>query len=100
MAISGNAVGDALLMRGVSDFDLASYRRLIDEIVSRKNVHRAKRIEAERPALQQLPGQRTCDHEETLVTVTSSGSWCSGSKSRAANCPGGRHQPGSIASTC
>ena len=68
------AVADALLIRGVVDFDdLASYRRFIDEIVSRKNAHQAKRIEAERPALQLLPGQRTCDHEETLVTVTSSG---------------------------
>jgi len=68
------AIKDALLMRGVSDFDdLARYRRFVDEIVSRKNAHHAKRIEAERPALQLLPGQRTCDHEETLVTVTSSG---------------------------
>ncbi len=68
------AARDALLMRGVGDFDdLASYRRFIDEIVSRKNAHHAKRIEAERPALQRLPGQRTCDHEEALVTVTSSG---------------------------
>jgi hypothetical protein len=68
------AVGDALLMRGVNDFDaLASYRRFIDEIVSRKNARSTKRIEAERPALQPLPGQRTCDHEETIVTVTSSG---------------------------
>ena len=68
------AVADALLIHGVVDFDdLASYRRFIDEIVSRKNAHHAKRIEAERPALQLLPGQRTCDHEETLVTVTSSG---------------------------
>ncbi len=68
------AVSDALLMRGTGDFDgLASYRRFIDEIVSRKNTHHARRIEAERPALQLLPGQRTCDHEETLVTVTSSG---------------------------
>ena len=68
------AVRDALLMRGIDDFDdLASYRRFIDEIVSRKNAHHAKRIEAERPALQPLPGQRTCDYEETIVTVTSSG---------------------------
>ena len=68
------AVADALLIRGVVDFDdLASYRCFIDEIVSRKNAHHAKRIEAERPALQLLPGQRTCDHEEMLVTVTSSG---------------------------
>src|ERR1700688_284813 len=68
------AVGDALLMRGTTDFDgLGAYRRFIDEIVSRKNARSTKRIEAERPALQPLPGQRTCDHEETIVTVTSSG---------------------------
>jgi transposase InsO family protein len=68
------AVKDALLMRSANDFDdLAAYRRFIDEIVSRKNARHAKRIEAERPALQLLPGQRTCDHEETIVTVTSSG---------------------------
>ena len=68
------AASDALLMRGLADFDdLASYRRFIDEIVSRKNAHNAKRIETERPALQRLPGQRTCDHEEMVVTVTSSG---------------------------
>jgi transposase InsO family protein len=68
------AIKDALLMRGGSDFDdLSNYRRFIDEIVSRKNAHNAKRIAAERPTLQPLPGQRTCDHEETVVTVTSSG---------------------------
>ena len=68
------AVKDALLMRGLNDFDdLAAYRRFIDEIVSRKNARHTKRIEAERPALQLLPGRRTCDHEETIVTVTSSG---------------------------
>ena len=59
-------VRDALLMHGTGDFaDLIGYRRFIDEIVSRKNAHHAKRIAVERPALQQLPGQRTCDHEET-----------------------------------
>ncbi len=68
------AIEDALLMRGIRNFDnLPSYRRFIDEIVSRKNAHHSKRSEAERPALQRLPGQRTCDYEETLVTVTSSG---------------------------
>jgi len=68
------AVKDALLLRGVNDFgDLAAYRRFIDEIVSRKNARLAKRIEAERPALRPLPGQRGCDYEETIVTVTSSG---------------------------
>src|ERR1019366_8842435 len=59
------AVKDALLMRGVNDFEnLTSYRRFIDEIVSRKNAANGKRIEA---------GQRTCDYEETIVTITSSG---------------------------
>ena len=68
------AVEDALLMRGTRDFDdLAGYRLFIDQIVSRKNAHHAKRIAAERIVLQQLPGQRTCGHEETIVTVTSSG---------------------------
>ena len=67
------AVADALLMRGVNDLDgLAAYRRLIDEIVSRKNARLTKRIEAERPALRSLPGGRTCDYEETIATVTSS----------------------------
>ena len=67
-------VKDALLMRGVNDFEnLTSYRRFIDEIVSRKNAINGKRIEAERPTLQSLPGQRTCDYEETIVTITSSG---------------------------
>jgi transposase InsO family protein len=67
-------VHDALLIRGSRDFDdLAAYRRFIDEIISRKNAHHVKRIAAERPALQQLPGQRTADHEEAVVTVTSSG---------------------------
>jgi hypothetical protein len=68
------AVKDALLMRGANDFeDLTNYRRFIDEIVSRKNATNGKRIEAERPTLQSLPGQRTCDYEETIVTITSSG---------------------------
>jgi hypothetical protein len=68
------AVKDALLIRGVNDFDdLAAYRGFIDEIASRKNARSAKRIEAERASLQRLPGQRTCDYEETIVTVTSSG---------------------------
>jgi hypothetical protein len=68
------ATMDALLMRGTAEFDdLPSYRAFIAEIVSRKNAHHAKRIAAERPALQPLPGQRTCDYEETIVTVTSSG---------------------------
>ena len=69
-----NAVRDALLMRGTNDFaDLIAYRRFIGEIVSRQNARHTKRIEAERPVLQALPGQRSPDYEETIVTVTSSG---------------------------
>ena len=69
-----NAVRDALLLRGTSDFnDLAAYRRFIAEIVSRRNARHTKRIEAERSTLQDLPGQRSPDYEEAIVTVTSSG---------------------------
>jgi transposase InsO family protein len=67
-------VRDALLMRGTADFDdLCAYRQFIDELISRGNARNARRIEAERPSLQALPGRRTCDYEETIVTVTSSG---------------------------
>lgn len=68
-----SAIRDALHMRGTSAFaDLADYRRFIDEIVSRKNTRIAKHIDIERAVLQPLPGQRTCDYEETIVPVTSS----------------------------
>nr|WP_242538855.1 IS21 family transposase [Trinickia acidisoli] len=69
-----NAIRDALLLRGSTEFiDLADYRRFVDEIVSRQNARNGKRIEAERPFLQPLPGQRTSDYEETRVYVTSTG---------------------------
>ena len=68
------AIQDALLMRGSADFaDLAAYRGFIDEIVSRRNVRNAKRIDLERAELQPLQGQRTSDYEEVGVRVTSSG---------------------------
>ena len=67
-------VRDALLMRGTAEFnDLGAYRQFIDELVSRGNARHARRIEAERRSLQALPRRRTCDYEETIVTVTSSG---------------------------
>jgi hypothetical protein len=67
------AVRDALLLRGSAAFDdLASYRCFIDELVSRKNRRNAARIDAERQHLQMLPQRRSCDYEETIVTVTSS----------------------------
>jgi hypothetical protein len=64
---------DALLLRGSRDFDdLTAYRRFIDEVVGRRNARLRQRIDLERAALQELPGRRTADYEETIVTVTSS----------------------------
>ena len=68
------AMEDALLLRGARDFeDLKAYRGFVDEILSRKNARNSARIEAERGELQALPDSRSCDYEETLVYVTSSG---------------------------
>lgn len=68
------ALGDALLLRGSTDFeDLPSYRRFIAELTSRRNAHNQPCIDAERKALAALPPNRTNDFEETTVTVTSSG---------------------------
>jgi hypothetical protein len=70
------AVHDALLLRGSRGFDdMAAYRRFIDEVVSVKNRRNAARIDAERAALHKLPGQRTSDYEEVIVTVTSTSSF-------------------------
>ena len=64
---------DALLLRGSRDFDdLGAYRRFIDEVVGRRNARLGQRIDLERAVLQELPGRRTADFEETIVTVTSS----------------------------
>lgn len=69
-----SAVCDALLMRGSSDFDdVASYRQFIAELVARRNTRLGAQIDAEREHLKPLPGQRSDDFEDTLVTVTSSG---------------------------
>jgi hypothetical protein len=68
------AIEDALIMRGSRDFgDLDAYRRFIDEVVGRSNARNAKRIDVERASLRPLPAQRTTDHEEITVRVTSSG---------------------------
>lgn len=68
------AIHDALLMRGSWDFDdLDAYRGFVDEIVSRHNANHGKRIDAERPHLQELPDRRTTDFEEVVVTVSRTG---------------------------
>lgn len=67
------AIADALLLRGARDFtDLAAYRGFVDEVVGRHNARVAPRIAIERASLQELPARRTADHEEAVVTVTSS----------------------------
>ena len=67
------AIADALLLRGGRDFaDLAAYRGFVDEVVGRHNARVAPGIAIERASLQRLPAQRTADHEEAVVTVTSS----------------------------
>ncbi|EQD61134.1 transposase [mine drainage metagenome] len=69
-----SAIGDALLLRGTRHFeDLAAYRGFIDEILARKNLRNAQRIDAERAHLQPLPVSRTTDYEEVLAFVTSCG---------------------------
>ena len=68
------AINDALLLRSSRDFaDLDTYRRFIDELVSRRNKQLRTAIEAERAELLELPPRRTDDFEESLVTVTSTG---------------------------
>jgi hypothetical protein len=68
------ALEDALLLRGSRDFDtLEAYRHFVDEVAGRRNARNRKRLEAERPALQELPAHRTTDYEETIVTVTATG---------------------------
>lgn len=68
------AIADALLLRGTRDFpDLATYRAFLDEVVGRRVARVAPRIAIERAALRDLPPRRTADHEEAVVTVTSSG---------------------------
>jgi hypothetical protein len=64
---------DALLLRGSRDFDdLEAYRGFVAEVVGRRNARNDKRIALERAMLLPLPARRTCDYEETIVTVTSS----------------------------
>jgi hypothetical protein len=66
-------IEDAVLLRGSRDFaDLPAYRRFIDEVVGRHNAKFGQRIDVERATLQELPGRRTADYEEAIVTVTSS----------------------------
>lgn len=71
-----SAIRDALLLRGSpAFFDLVDYRRFIDELVGRRNRRNAARINAERTTLLPLPAVRCINYEQTVVTVTSAGSF-------------------------
>jgi len=71
-----SAIRDALLLRGTAAFcEPIDYRRFIDELVGRRNRRNAARIDAERTTLIPLPPVRTADYEQTVVTVTSFGSF-------------------------
>jgi hypothetical protein len=68
-----SSLQQALLLRGSTDFaNLDAYRRFIDELVGRANAGRRKALDIERAHLKALPPSRTDDHDEHLVTVTSS----------------------------
>lgn len=47
--------------------------KFLDELVGRHNARHVRRIESERATLQDLPERRSCDYEETVVRITSSG---------------------------
>jgi hypothetical protein len=65
-------VGQALLLRGSTDFDsLDAYRDWIADLIGRRNARRRKLVELERAELKTLPPLRTTDHDEAIVRVTS-----------------------------
>jgi hypothetical protein len=66
-------VAQALLLRGSTDFScLDAYRDWIAELIGRRNARREKLVALERAELGGLPPQRTSDHDEASVRVTSS----------------------------
>ncbi|HTZ36248.1 MAG TPA: IS21 family transposase [Stellaceae bacterium] len=67
------AIAQALVLRGSAAFDsLDAYRDWIAELIGRRNARRDKLVAIERAQLQPLPPQRTTDHDEASVVVTSS----------------------------
>ena len=55
-------IAAALALRGSPDFDdLDGYRAFVAEVVGRANAQRARRIQAERATLRDLPAQRAAD---------------------------------------
>ena len=75
------AIEDALLLRGVPEFDdLDAYRRFLDELVGRRNARnppgsprsllRGVAENASTPSAPPRSGRRAADGEEALITVT------------------------------
>jgi len=64
----------ALILRGSRDFpDVASYQRVVDEVVARRNATRRGDLDAELRHMHPLPRQRTTDFSERVVTVLRTG---------------------------
>jgi transposase InsO family protein len=66
-------IQQGLLLRESADFDsVETYQVWLDGIVKQMNRHCKEALAVERPTLQALPLQRTCDFSEQVVTVTTS----------------------------
>ena len=66
-------IQQGLLLRESADFDnIEAYQIWLDSIVKQMNRHCKEALAVERPTLQALPLQRTCDFSEKVVTVTTS----------------------------
>ena len=67
------AIEDALLLRGRAILTTGRLSPLRGRDRRRRNARNAKRIDAERAQLRELPDRRTTDYEELSVRVASSG---------------------------
>ncbi len=68
------ALGQALLLRGSSDFDdRPAYEAFIETIVQRMNARVEKRLVVERAALHPLPARRTAEFDELPARVSKYG---------------------------
>lgn len=68
------ALDQALILRGSRDFDgLDRYRRFLDRLVARRNLHRRDALRTELARLRPLPERRTTDFVEIVSPVTRTG---------------------------
>jgi len=65
-------IGQALMLRGSSDFDsVESYSSWLDSLVSKLNLRKQDKITEERAALIPLPPVRATDYDEIVCSVSS-----------------------------